>query len=93
MNSNRLWAQSRSNSQTLIDLLCQGMAESGKSVSVVPLNRSNYSTWKIQCKMALIRDGLWKIINGTETAPAADAGEDVQAKFELERTKHLLQSY
>ena len=65
------------------------MAESRKSVSVVPLNRSNYSTWKIQCKMVLIRDGLWGIVNGTETAPAADAREDVQAKFRARKDKAL----
>ena len=33
------------------------MAES-KIVAVVPLNSTNYSTWKIQCKMALIKEGL-----------------------------------
>ena len=65
------------------------MAESGKSVSVVPLNMSNYYTWKIQCKMVLIRDGLWGIVNGTETKPAADAGEDVQAKFRARKDKAL----
>ena len=47
------------------------MAES-KAVAVVPLNSSNYSTWKIQCKM-------WGIVDGTETAPT-EAAE--LAKFE-----------
>jgi hypothetical protein len=45
------------------------MAES-KSVAVIPLNSMNYSTWKIQCKMALIKDGLWGIVSGSDmTAP------------------------
>ena len=38
-------------------------------MAVVPLNSSNYSTWKIQCKMALVKEGLWGIVNGSETAP------------------------
>ena len=38
------------------------MAESKGTVMVVPLNGSNYVTWKIQCKMALIKEGLWKIV-------------------------------
>ena len=33
------------------------------------LNGSNYATWKVQCKMGLIRDGLWEIVNGTENSP------------------------
>lgn len=44
------------------------MAES-RSVSVIPLNGSNYATWKVQCRMTLIRDGLWRIVSGNETAP------------------------
>ena len=39
------------------------MAES-RMVFVVPLNGSNYATWKVQCKMALIKEGLWKIVEG-----------------------------
>ena len=45
------------------------MAET-RSVSIVPLVGSNYATWKIQCQMALMKDSLWKIVNGTETEPA-----------------------
>ena len=44
------------------------MAESKGTVMVVPLDGSNYVTWKIQCKMALIKEGLWKIVEGTEVA-------------------------
>ena len=37
-----------------------------KLVNFVLLNGTNYATWKVQCKMALIRDGVWNIFNGTE---------------------------
>jgi len=44
------------------------MAES-KTSAVVPLNGSNYSTWKIQCIMNLMKEGLWKIVTEEETSP------------------------
>ena len=46
----------------------------------------NYSTWNIQCKMALIKDGLWGIVSGSETAPVEVAE---QAKFALRRDRAL----
>ena len=64
----------------------ESMAES-RTVAVVPLNGSNYATWRIQCKMALVKEGLWKIVAGEETAPGAeDAG---YAKF-VERCDQAL---
>ena len=55
------------------------MAE-GRSVSIIPLNGINYPSWKVQCRMALIREGLWDIVTGTEKAPdGTDA--DKLAKF------------
>ena len=45
------------------------MAESSKSVVVVPLKGSNYPMWKLQCRMVLMWEGLWAIVNGTEEAP------------------------
>ncbi len=62
------------------------MAE-GKTVNVIPLNGSNYGTWKLQCRMALVRDGLWGIVNGTETAPT-DGGER-RSKFLARRDRAL----
>ena len=62
------------------------MAESKAAVTVVPLNNSNYSTWKIQCKMALFKEGLWGIVDGTETAPT-EAAE--LAKFAARKNKAL----
>ena len=63
------------------------MAES-KTVTVVPLNSTNYSTWKIQCKMALIKEGLWCIVNETEVEPTEEA--DQQAKFAARSDKTLV---
>ena len=40
-----------------------------KLINLVPLIGTNYATWKAQCKMALIRDGVWNIFNGTEIVP------------------------
>ena len=51
---------------------------------MVPLN---YSTCKIQCKMALIKEGLWGIVNGTERAATKNA--DQQARFAARRDKAI----
>ena len=63
------------------------MAESKMSVTIVPLNGANYSTWKIQCRMALVRDRLWGIVSGTETEPTE--GGDRRSNF-LARRDHAL---
>ncbi len=51
------------------------MSSESKTVAIVPLNGSNYPTWKVQCRMALLRDGLWDLVNGIETAPREDASK------------------
>ena len=56
------------------------MAEAIKSVSIVPLKGSNYPTWKLQCRMVLLKEGLWSIVNGTERAPRGE-DEEKLAKF------------
>ena len=62
--------------------------EGKTGLSVVLLNGSNYPTWKIQCRMVLIRDGVWSIVNGTESAPdSSDA--DKSAKFMARSDKAL----
>ena len=63
------------------------MAES-KSTVVVPLNSSNYPTWKVQCRMALMKDGLWNIVNGTERPPLSSEAEQ-HAKFMARRDRAL----
>ena len=47
------------------------MAESAvkSMVSVVPLKGSNYATWKVQAKMSLMKEGFWRIVDGTESVP------------------------
>ncbi len=40
---------------------------------IAPLNGKNYPTWKNQCCMALMKDGLWSIVNATEVAPVGNA--------------------
>lgn len=37
---------------------------------IVPLNESNYPTWKLQVKMLLIKEGLYGFVDGSESAPA-----------------------
>ncbi len=37
---------------------------------IVSLTGANYPTWKVQCKMSLLKDGLGEIVNGSETEPA-----------------------
>ena len=49
-------------------LLSSVMANSGNG-AIVPLNGSNFPTWKIQCRMALLKQGIWKIVDGTELSP------------------------
>ena len=61
--------------------------ESTRAVSIIPLNGSNFPTWKIQCRMALMRDGVWSIVDGSEKEPTGNA--DKLAKFILRRDKAL----
>ena len=52
-----------------------------KLVNLVLLNGTNYATWKVQCKMALIRDGVWNIVNGTEIVHDSRTGMGLHAKY------------
>ncbi len=54
------------------------MAEE-KAVMIAPLKGSNYPSWKVQCKMALIKEGLWGIVDGTEIALDATSKADKYA--------------
>ena len=58
------------------------------SVAVVPLTGNNFPTWKIQCKMALMKDGLWGIVTGAESAPPRE-NSDRFSKFESKRDRAL----
>ena len=54
---------------------------------VVPLTGTNYCTWKVQCKMSLMRDGLWGIVSRAETSP--ETGSERYAKFITRRDRAL----
>ena len=36
---------------------------------VVLLNGNNYPTWKLQCRMSLMKHGAWGFVTGTEEEP------------------------
>ena len=60
-----------------------------KLINLEPLNGINYATWKVQCKMALIREGVWNIVNGTEIVPDSRTEMGLHAKY-LSRKDHAL---
>ncbi len=62
------------------------MADS-RTMTVVPLKGANYPTWKIQCRMALMKEGLWRIVTGEETAPGGTEAE--RAKFATRKDRAL----
>ena len=55
---------------------------------IVPLNESNYPTWKLQVKMLLIKEGLYGFVSGTEIVPNST---DVSAmtKYQARKDKAL----
>lgn len=55
---------------------------------IVPLNESNYPTWKLQVKMLLIKEGLYGFVSGAEAEPSStDVG--ALAKYRIRRDKAL----
>lgn len=61
----------------------------GDTKYVVALKEGNYATWKIQCRMALMKDNLWTIVSETEVAPVDGADEAVVAKFRARADRAL----
>ena len=59
--------------------------------AIVPLNGKNYPTWKVQCRMALVKDSLWGIVSGKEAAPTleGDAQTSALAKYLARRDRAL----
>ena len=57
-------------------------------MAIISLNGSNYPTWKIQCRMALMKEGLWGIVSGRENAPP-DGEAERRAKFGARRDRAL----
>ena len=60
-----------------------------KFSEIIPLNNLNYPTWKIQVRMSLMKDGLWNIVSGKESAPGNDHAD--QEKFMTRRDKASVQ--
>ena len=60
-----------------------------KTMLVVPLKGTNYPSWKVQCRMALIREGLWGIVAGTEEPPNERDDADKYAKYMSRRDRAL----
>ena len=60
--------------------LSETMPTKTTKILIKPLNGPNYATWKVECKMALIKEGLWNIVTGNENA-SENQGE--QAKYLL----------
>ena len=63
------------------------MAPESRVVTVVPLNGLNYATWKVQCRMALLKEGLWGIVSLTEQSP--DVKDKNFPKFLARKDKAL----
>ena len=55
---------------------------------IAPLCGSNYATWKLQCKMSLLKDNLWGIVSGSEKFPASNE-EGAQDAYSQRRDKAL----
>ena len=92
---NRLWAQTRLSERFSLvvrvrsRLKVTGTMAEGKTVSIIPLNGKNYPSWRVQCRMALMRESLWGIVAGTEQAPDETAGADERAKFSARSDRAL----
>ena len=56
--------------------------------TIVPLKGENYATWKTQCKMTLIKDNLWGIVNESESRPANN-DNGAQTGFDKRKDKAL----
>jgi len=64
------------------------MDTSTRNFCIVPLNDKNYPTWKVQIKMQLMKEELFDIVSGTETAPDSTDGVNFR-KFSVRRDKAL----
>ena len=63
------------------------MASESRGITVVPLNGLNYATWKVQCRMALLKEGLWGIVSRSEQSP--DVKDENFPKFLARKDKVL----
>ena len=61
----------------------------GKALSIIPLSGTNYPSWKVQCRMALIRESLWSIVAGTKGTPDETTEAEKYSKY-MVRSNHAL---
>ena len=54
--------------------------------SIALLNERNYATWKVQCRMALMKDGLWGVVTGFDEVPV---NEEALRKYIIKRDRAL----
>ena len=66
-----------------LERLVRTMAEMTKDL-IELLNGQNYATWNVQFKIALIKDGHWNIVTGTEGEPE---GEMIDEKMRISHIK------
>lgn len=65
------------------------MTSENKHNTIVPLTGKNYATWKLQCRMVLLKEGLWNIVDGTERNPDPKSSETDKDKFQTRVDKAL----
>ena len=49
--------------------------------TIVPLNEKNYPTWKVQCRMALVKEGQWGIVDRSDKNPGGSQAENKRKYF------------
>ena len=65
------------------------MSAESKHALVIALNGENYPTWKLQCKMFLVREGLWGIVSRTEECPDEAGEAEKYRKYMARRDRAL----
>ena len=48
-------------------------------MAIVSLTGASYPTWKVKCKMSLMKDGMWEIVDGSKRAPSTS--DSAYSKF------------
>jgi len=81
--------QAEGDCDSLSDIYADGASSTMETKQViVPLNDHNYATWKVQVKMALMREELFCIVSGNEDIPA-DPNSTEYKRFVKRRDKAL----
>ncbi len=67
---------------------CNGVRFGRENDEYNSVEWQKFPTWKVQCRMAFMRDGVWGIVAKTEVSPSPDKAEDL-AKFVARRDRAL----